>query len=347
LERALSVAGDPATLAPVERAQREILPQQMRRTIRKRQMFAPGERVVVAVSGGADSVALLAALAEAKSRLGITLLCGHFNHRLRAAEADGDEEFVAALCDRLGLPFHSARAELTLTGASIEARARRQRYAFLRALAAQQGATRIATAHTLDDQAETVLMRLLRGSGSDGLRAIRAVRGILVRPLIEVSRSAVLDYLAERGLTYRTDTSNRDLRFLRNRVRHEVLPVLTAINPSVRDSLARTAATIESDAADLDRRARRRYERLRRGEVLLASETARLADPLRSRVLRLWLRAYGVRQAQHSHVAALTALIVGRAHGAVSLPRGRQARVVPDANIGAEVLLLETVEPRQ
>lgn len=232
----------------------------------ERALFRAGERVCVAVSGGADSVALLLAMVEAntasamnKEPLGVVLSAAHVHHGLRDDEADGDEAFVRALCDRLGVPLQVFHVDTPVRqqaeGEGLEEAARELRYAALRGLVAQGQADLVATAHTLDDQAETVLMKLLRGAWTEGLGGISpAVQEgsdgwRLVRPLLAVRRAAIEAYLAARGEPWREDSSNRDRARTRNRVRHELLPLLRTYNPAVDEMLARTAEIAREEEA--------------------------------------------------------------------------------------------------
>jgi len=229
-----------------------ILLNQVAQTLRRRIQLPPAARVLAAVSGGADSVSLARLLAELAARGTLTLVgIAHLNHQLRGADADGDEAFCAALAERLGVPFRAARADVAdlaaARGESIEAAARRARYAFLSETARSLGATHVATGHTLDDQAETVLLRLLRGAGSRGLSGIRARRGSVIRPLLECRRADVRAYLAARGETFREDASNMDRRIPRNRLRHELLPIIDALAPGGCEALARTATLAADD----------------------------------------------------------------------------------------------------
>lgn len=297
----------------------------MRKTIRARRLLAPGQRVIVAVSGGADSVALLLALKDAATRLRIHIDAAHFDHRLRGADSDADAAFVADVADRLGVPFHPGRAAAPLSGPAIEARARRERYAFLDGLAARLGAERIATAHTADDQAETVLMRLLRGSGADGLQAIRFRRGRIVRPLLECTRADVLAHLSAAQQAFREDASNADRRFLRNRVRHDVLPALARVNPRVHAALARTATVIQDEHRLLDRAARRALaaDGMVDADGLSLDRLGRLAAPLRLRVVRRWLAGAGVGGLTHERLEAVLAVArSGDRSAAGDLPGG-------------------------
>ena len=209
---------------------RSKLEQQILQTIAAHRMFKAGDRVAVAVSGGADSVALLRLLENLAHHLGITLLLVHFNHLLRGADSDADEAFVAALAEKSGLEFISSRADVAAEARrhkwNLEDAARRLRYQFFASLVENGRATRVAVAHTADDQAETVLARIIRGAGLTGLAGIFPVLGHVVRPLIEVRRSELRRFLEKRGETWREDSTNLDTRRLRARVRSQLLPAL-------------------------------------------------------------------------------------------------------------------------
>jgi len=223
----------------------------------------PGVRLAVGVSGGADSVALLLALAERGRELGLVLSVAHLHHGLRGAEADLDLEFVRDLAGSTGLPFHSERVETaTLASAdsatgkgaeTIEEAARRLRYQWFRRLMASGGVDAVATAHTLDDQAETVLAKFLRGAWTEGLSGIYPVvefpEGPIVRPLVGTTRAEVEAYLKANGQLWREDSSNRHLTFTRNRIRHELLPLLEVWNPRLREHLAQMADLARDEEA--------------------------------------------------------------------------------------------------
>ncbi len=220
------------------------LTERLLKTIRKQESIRAGDRLAVAVSGGADSVALLCLLLELRAELGVVLSVAHVNHKLRGEEADEDERFVAKLARQHGLELHACEAPDNVkrssgkgSGASsgIEAAARELRYDFFRRLAREGRVTKIATAHTLDDQAETVLLRIFRGTGIRGLSGIHPrivfeeqgqAFGELVRPLLGFRRTTLQEFLRERGQSWREDSSNRDTAFLRNRVRHRLLPLI-------------------------------------------------------------------------------------------------------------------------
>jgi tRNA(Ile)-lysidine synthase len=204
---------------------------------------------LAAVSGGADSVALLRALQALKTGGQGRLLAAHFNHGLRGAASDADEAFVVQLCKQIGVPCEVGRAPPGRSTAwaqdGLEAAARRWRYEFLQEAAARLAARYVLTAHTADDQAETILHRIVRGTGIAGLAGMRRVRPLgpaatLVRPLLEVRRSEVLAYLADLGQPFCRDRTNEDPQFTRNRIRTELLPQLAAqYNPAVTDALLR------------------------------------------------------------------------------------------------------------
>jgi tRNA(Ile)-lysidine synthase len=212
------------------------------KTISRYNMLPAGSRVAAAVSGGPDSVFLLQVLAERAARLGISLAVAHFNHKLRGQESDEDERFVARLANR-GLPFFRAEAGAEPVRGNLEQSTRRARREFLLGLIQSGAADRIALGHTRDDQAETVLFRILRGTGPPGLRGVLPVTADgFVRPLLDVTRAEVEDYLRARNLPWREDSSNRDPRFSRNRIRASLIPQLEREwNPRLREALARMA----------------------------------------------------------------------------------------------------------
>lgn len=216
-------------------------------TISRYNMFSPGARVGVAVSGGADSVCLVHLLAGLAPQWNLTLEILHLNHRLRAAESDADEEFVRALALRLGFPCHIETRAVADRGGNLEQAGRLARLEFFRGFHARLDC--IATAHTQSDQAETVLYRMLRGAYNTGLAGIRPVTpDRIVRPLLWVTRPEVEAYLRENALPWREDSSNRDFSFDRNRIRHVLLPALTADwNPRLEATLARHAELARED----------------------------------------------------------------------------------------------------
>jgi len=227
------------------------------RTIRQDCRVDADDRVVVAVSGGSDSVGLAWLLAELAARDRGPAVVGllHVNHQLRGAESDADEAFCRALADRLASPIAVASFDVGARArearVSIEVAARHARYEFFDAAMPSLGATLVATGHTMDDQAETVLLRLMRGAGTRGLSGIRARRDNVIRPLIHSRRADVRKLLTSRGETWREDGSNEDVAIPRNRVRHELMPVLTGIAPGGVRALARLALQAQDDEAAL------------------------------------------------------------------------------------------------
>lgn len=224
----------------------------VRRTLGRHAMVAPGMRVVVAVSGGPDSLAMLHVLHELRAELGISLLVAHLDHGFRA-EGQQEAAFVQRLAESLAIPFVSGKADvpgMRATARGPQDAARQARYAFLNRVADERQAGRIAVGHTADDQAETLLAHLLRGAGSRGMAGMAAVQGRVIRPLLSAWRTEVEMYCGTRGLQPLRDPSNLDRRYLRNRIRTELLPQLASYNPRVRERLV-ALATILADQDDL------------------------------------------------------------------------------------------------
>lgn len=279
--------------------------------IRQHHMVQPGDTVICAVSGGADSVALLFALYLLKEKLGIRLEAAHFNHHLRQEESDRDEAFVRDLCDRYDIPLHLGGGTVTAGKKGLEAAARDIRYAFLRGLSGK-----IATAHTADDNAETVMLHLIRGTGLKGLGGITPVSGNVIRPMLSVTRQEVEAFLEEWCLGHIEDSSNGTDAFLRNRIRHHVMPLLAAENPKIAENLSQMALRLRQDEACLSRQAA--FDTLPTVETLKTMDSA-----VRSRVLEKFLKQSGVREPEQSHIAATEALICSdRPSARISLPGG-------------------------
>ena len=235
-------------------------------TIREHALFATGDTVVVAVSGGADSVALLDILVSLQ-QYRLRLVVAHLNHALRGAESDADQRFVADLAAGYGLPFVTETVDVAALSRrerrSLEDAGRQARYAFFERAASAHGADSVALAHHADDQAETVIMRLLRGSGITGLSAMRPCRdGRYVRPLLALTRSEIERYLRSGNIGYRVDPSNEDVAFLRNRIRHEIMPRLAALNPEICRRLAVCAELLAADEELLVERCDSSFARL-------------------------------------------------------------------------------------
>ncbi len=225
--------------------------------IARYRLFEPGQRVVAGVSGGPDSTALLHALWSVKSTLGIDLIAAHLNHGFRGAEAEGDAAYVADLCVRLGVPLETAFVDVPALRKrlriSAQEAAREARHAFLRRVAAEAGAERLALAHTSDDRVETILLNIIRGCGIDGLGGFPALEPPIARPLYDLTRADVEAYCASQGLEPRRDSSNNDLKYRRNRVRAELLPNLrTYYNPRVQEAILRLADIASADNEALE-----------------------------------------------------------------------------------------------
>jgi len=266
----------------------------IKNTILARRMIEGGDNVLVGLSGGADSVCLLCVLNELKDEFGITLSAAHLNHGLRGDEADGDQQFCAELCDRLGVKFYSKKVELNADGETVEVAGRKARYDYFAELKAEFDFDKIATAHHADDQAETVLMRIMRGTGISGLSGIQYVRGDgVIRPLLDVERREIEAYCRENALAFRTDNTNSDTAFTRNRIRVELLPYLeVSFNPNVREALCRLVSTAGEDGEFLENYAKRLYKRLKNplptSEVCLHIPSVMLAErPIVVRLLRI------------------------------------------------------------
>ncbi len=302
----------------------------MSQTIARHRLLAARESILVAVSGGPDSVALLAALLELNPggwRIGV----GHVNHRLRGVESARDRRFVERMAARLGCDFYVAEAPVA-RGANLEERAREARYDALFDLARRNHYRAVATAHTLDDQAETLLHRLARGAGPAGLAGIARKRADgVVRPFLDVARTDVLRFLRRRGLAHRLDRTNASPRFTRNRIRRRVLPVLAReLNPAIHAALGRAAELIRDDDAVLEAAAGARLRRMRSKAGLDCARLRRLPPALQRRVVRLWIAAErgGLRSVSFEHVERLRAVACGDRDGTrLSLPGGRVTRV--------------------
>ena len=234
-----------------------MLLEKVRKTIREHRLLQKKDRILVAFSGGVDSSALLHILLELRQEWSFELHLGHFNHKLRQS-ADEDEQFVRRVARRHSLPLRIGREDVRATaramGLNIEEAGRRLRYDFLREQVSEMGKAKIATAHTMTDQAETLLMRLMRGSGLRGLAGIfPVVDGVVVRPLLGVEREEVEAYLEEKKIEFRVDESNFDRRFLRNRIRLDLLPYIRKnFEPAIVQHLARMASIIREEDSFLE-----------------------------------------------------------------------------------------------
>lgn len=293
--------------------------------------FAPDERVVVGVSGGPDSVALVHLLSESELRL--TLFVCHLNHCIRGREAEEDARFVEELARRLRLEFFVEEADVPAIARdnrlSLETAARKARYEFLGRCARKLDAKKVAVAHNLDDQAETVLMRILRGTGLRGLRGMLPVRKLaegllLVRPLLTVTRNEILEYLVEKGLEYREDRTNTETKYLRNRLRWELIPLLEEISPGVRERLVELARRTASLYEFIERQVRSLSSSS--DETLETPVLRGLPEAIAGEAVRVFVHdRFGVELYSTHTEALLKALQKGS--GIVSLPGGLKAVV--------------------
>lgn len=269
----------------------------LHRFISQNEMVQPGDHVICAISGGADSVALLFAMYLLREKLRIALEAAHFNHNLRGDESQRDEEFVRQLCDRLDIPLHVGTGCIEAGKKGLEAAARDARYAYLLSLGGK-----IATAHTANDNAETVLMHLVRGTGLKGLGGIVPMNGRLIRPMLNVTRQEVLAFLAEYNLSFVEDSSNNSDRFLRNRLRHNVMPLLEGENPSLVENLSAMALRLRKDDQLLE-------ELAQDSATVNVTKLRALPESLRSRVIVNFLKNGGVREPEAEHIDAIGRLI--------------------------------------
>jgi tRNA(Ile)-lysidine synthase len=266
----------------------------IKETIKKHRMLSPGDTVVIAVSGGPDSVCLLRALLSLKPEYGLALHAAHLDHRFRGSKSAAEAKFVADLARTLGVPAtvesRDVPAYCAERGLSAQAGGREVRYRFLQEVAGSISADSIALGHTANDQAETLLMRLIRGAGASGLSAIPPVRANIIRPLIEITRSDVLKYLKENDQDFVTDPSNLKPIYTRNRVRLEVVPVLERFNPRIVEALTTAAEVIREEDAAMEASVAGIMDQMVRqdgGAILINRTTFNgLLPALRRRVLR-------------------------------------------------------------
>lgn len=306
------------------------LPEIVYHYIVQEHMLSPGDAVLVAFSGGADSMALLHVLLGLRERLGLrAVTAAHLHHGLRGAEADRDERFVREQCARLEVPLTvrhvDVAAEAQRTGEGLEEAGRRLRYAWFAELTQGVPRQRIATAHTLSDNMETVLFSMARGCGLNGLCGIPPMRGEIVRPLLTCSRTQIESYCAAQDLPFVTDSTNQSDRFTRNRLRQRVVPELYAVNPRADAAFLRMLTHLREDAVYLEEQARQALIEARGGAGRYVRGTlSALAPALRMRALALAAEECGAPRCEEQHLRALDRLLTGT--GAVTLPGGQIAR---------------------
>jgi len=277
--------------------------------LRTHAMVQPGDKVICAVSGGADSMALLWCMYLLRQKLDIRLEAAHFNHGLRGAESDGEERFVREFCDRFDIPLTVGRGQVQPGKKGLEAAARDARYSFFETL---EGT--VATAHTADDNAETVLMHLVRGTGLKGLGGISPVRGKYIRPMLNVTRLQVLAFLQEYCISHMEDSSNHTDAFLRNRLRHGVMPLLRQENPKIAENLSAMAQRLRQDEQLLSCEV---------GDELEVERFLHQPEALQNRTAAQFLVRCGVKEPDSSHIALVRSLAASPKPSArASLPGG-------------------------
>ncbi len=305
----------------------------IRTTVHSFGMLKTGDAVLAAVSGGPDSVCLLHALLLFSREMNLQLGIAHFNHGLRAAEAERDAQFVESLAKHHQAAFYhkavDVRAAAAESGTSLEEAGRVHRYRFLQETAVQQGYNRIALGHNSDDNVELLLMNLLRGSGPSGLSGIPPVRGNIVRPLIRTGRKEIMGHLSDNGIDYCTDSSNADPAFLRNRIRQELLPMLEEnYNPRIREALNRTAEICRQEKQWTDELTQQSLEQaalsFRNAELALSTAyLGQLHTALLRRVIRAGIKNIkgDLRRIAYAQVEAALELAAGPGGGAaIDLP---------------------------
>ena len=265
--------------------------------IRRYEMVKPNDHVICAVSGGADSMALLWGMYLLREKLGICLSAAHYNHHLRGEESQADEDFVRDFCHRYEIPLFVGGSRVVAGKKGLEAAARDARYGYFRSLDGK-----IATAHTADDNAETVLMHMVRGTGLKGLGGIAPVNGKLIRPMLTCTRQQVLAFLQEYHIPYVTDSTNEEDTFLRNRLRHRVMPFLKQENPRLAENLSAMAMELRQEEAALADMAA--YEVLPS-----VSQMRQMQQAVRSRVLESFLKESGVKEPERAHIALAEDLV--------------------------------------
>lgn len=295
--------------------------------IEENDLLHEGDSVLVGLSGGADSVALLTMLARLAPGRGWTVRAAHFNHGIRGIGAEEDELFCGDLCDAMGVVFYSETADVPAyareNGLSIETAGRLLRYDFLDRVAKRTGCGYIATAHHMDDNAESIMLHLIRGSGLAGLTGMKPKRDNIIRPLLNCRKEELEAYLEHEGILYRTDETNLIPEGSRNRVRLDIVPYLEKhINPAIVPTLCSMAELLAQDEAYLSEQARKAYESAKCEDGLIRREVAKLPYPIKTRVIRMALSDAGaVVDIERVHIEAVAELLEARTGARLMLPR--------------------------
>lgn len=302
---------------------------------RKLELPFEDKAIIIAVSGGADSVSLLLALQNlfVRKKLNLKFIAAHFNHNLRGAESDKDAEFVKELAEKLEIEFVQEKqdpdSQILNQKGNLEENARIARYKFLKRIAEEKNAYAVLTAHTLNDQAETLLFNLIRGSGLEGLSGIKVRRNIekqseiqVIRPLLNwAKRKDTEEFCFENQIKFRQDAMNDDLKFTRVRIRKEIIPLLEKLNPRVVETISNTANLLQNDVRELSDQS----EKL--SDNFLQKELMEMPKPMRLRALRDWVQRMrgNLRQIEMKHLEAIERLICSRKSGTtVELPNGEK-----------------------
>ena len=281
----------------------------VKNAIKRYNMINGETEITVALSGGADSVALLLCLLELKDDLDVNISAAHLNHCLRGEESDRDEQFVRDLCKQLNVPLTVEKADIKgqadKTGESIELCARRIRYEFLERVAGGL----IATAHTANDNIETVLFNMSRGTGISGLCGIPPVRGNIIRPLILVTREQVETYCAEKGVEFCIDSTNSDESYTRNFIRHSVVPKLNEVNSAVAQNVANMSGSLRNDEDFLLKTAKEAFDNICDGNTVEVEGLCKLHPAIRSRCIALFYKISVGKTPEHKHIEAICDLL--------------------------------------
>lgn len=306
--------------------------QKVKNYCEKNKLVQTGDRIVVGVSGGADSVCLLDLLCRMKESYQLTITAVHVHHGLRGASADEDEVFTKKLCEKLEVPLYCFHEEVKKRAEqekiSLEEAGRNCRYERLEEVRQTTNSTKIAVAHHANDQAETVLFHLVRGSGIEGLAGIRPIRGNIIRPMLCVTKKEVLQYLSERKLSYRIDESNDDLVYTRNQIRHTWIPMLEEMNPLAVQKIAKTASLVLSASSYLHSQCEKVYREVVTWQEMIGQcQIDRQAlqkehDFIQTEVLKMAFAQVACKKEDMSarHIESLQALLKANTGKKLSLP---------------------------
>ncbi len=319
----------------------ELVIRTVKKTILDKSLLQKGDKVLVALSGGADSVCLLHALCSLKAELDIKVAAAHLNHMIRGREADSDEAYAAELCTMLGVPFYAERVDVPAVSKrdciSEELAGRQERYAFFERLSKSHGYTKTATAHNRNDRAETVLMRVIRGTGLDGLGSIKYKRDDgVIRPLLDVKRADIEKYCQENSLEFCTDSTNAETIYTRNKIRGELIPFIEKnFNPKIIDTLCTFSENCEEDASFINGYAQRLYDRInspmpkRKPTVLDIKSLQMVDESIQNRLIRIATKEVmgDDYKTGRCHIDAMRALFDKETGAKAELPKGLRVSV--------------------